>query len=69
MDMVNLEQIRHATYAVSAGLGELDVLVDNTGVAPMNLALNVSEEDFDRTLKHKSQRHLLCCQPAADLRT
>ena len=51
MDTSDLEQIRHAIQAVSGQWGRLDILVNNTGVAPTNLALDVTEEDFDRTLK------------------
>lgn len=64
MEMNNLEQIRHAIHAVSAGLGKLDILVNNTGVAPTNLALDVREEDFDRTLNINLKGTFFACQAA-----
>ena len=33
-----------------ADFGRLDILVNNAGVAPTNLAVDVREEDFDRTV-------------------
>jgi NAD(P)-dependent dehydrogenase (short-subunit alcohol dehydrogenase family) len=51
MDMASLNQITRAIDAAVARFGRLDILVNNAGVAPDNLAENVSEEDFDLTLK------------------
>jgi NAD(P)-dependent dehydrogenase (short-subunit alcohol dehydrogenase family) len=50
MDMTNLEQINKATQHAVEHFGRLDILVNNAGIAPDNLAENVTEEDFDRTL-------------------
>jgi NAD(P)-dependent dehydrogenase (short-subunit alcohol dehydrogenase family) len=51
MDMTSLDQITGAVDAAVDRFGRLDILVNNAGVAPDNLAENVSEEDFDLTLK------------------
>jgi NAD(P)-dependent dehydrogenase (short-subunit alcohol dehydrogenase family) len=50
MDMTDVKQIRHAIDETAQHFGKLDILVNNAGIAPDNLAENVTEEDFDRTL-------------------
>lgn len=50
MDMTDLSQITRAIDDTVKHFGHLDILVNNAGIAPDNLAENVREEDFDRTL-------------------
>jgi NAD(P)-dependent dehydrogenase (short-subunit alcohol dehydrogenase family) len=50
MDVTQLDQIFAAVDATVQEFGRLDILVNNAGIAPENLAENVREEDFDRTL-------------------
>src|SRR5712675_513034 len=50
MDVMNRDQIFEAVDKAVAHFGKLDILVNNAGIAPENLAENVREEDFDRTL-------------------
>src|SRR4051795_8511656 len=50
MDVTVLDQIFEAVAATAREFGRLDILVNNAGIAPDNLAENVREEDFDRTL-------------------
>ncbi len=50
MDMADLSQITRAIDDTVKNFGHLDILVNNAGIAPDNLAENVREEDFDRTL-------------------
>src|ERR1700759_5342115 len=50
MDVSSLPQIRQAIDRAAQHFGRLDILVNNAGIAPDNLAENVTEEDFDRTL-------------------
>jgi NAD(P)-dependent dehydrogenase (short-subunit alcohol dehydrogenase family) len=50
MDVTNLDQVFSAVDNAAAHFGKLDILVNNAGIAPDNLAENVREEDFDRTL-------------------
>ncbi len=67
MDMGDLEQIRQSVQAVAEQLGKLDILVNNTGIAPTNLALEVCEEDFDRTLNINLKGTFFACQAAGKL--
>src|SRR5256886_9015707 len=50
MDMQRLDQISRAVQDAVQHFGRLDILVNNAGLAPENLAENVREQDFDRTL-------------------
>ena len=50
MDVTSLKEIRTAVDAAIKHFGRLDILVNNTGLGPSNLAENVREEDFDFTL-------------------
>src|SRR2546423_14431192 len=50
MDMRHIGQIFNAVNETVKHLGRIDILVNNAGLAPDNLAENVREEDFDRTV-------------------
>jgi len=50
MDVAHLDQIESAIAAAEAAFGRIDVLVNNAGIGPENLAENVNEPDFDATL-------------------
>jgi NAD(P)-dependent dehydrogenase (short-subunit alcohol dehydrogenase family) len=50
MDVRHLDQIFQAVDDTVKHLGRLDILVNNVGLAPENLAENVREDDFDLTL-------------------
>jgi NAD(P)-dependent dehydrogenase (short-subunit alcohol dehydrogenase family) len=51
MDVTRRDEIAAATAAAVRELGRIDVLVNNAGIGPPNLAEQVSEEDFDRTVE------------------
>src|SRR5258706_1468117 len=50
MDAADLGQISAAVDKAVAELGRIDILVNNVGISPENLAENVTEKDFDATL-------------------
>ena len=50
MDVTHLDQIFRAVDATAAHFGKIDILINNAGLAPENLAENVREDDFDLTL-------------------
>jgi NAD(P)-dependent dehydrogenase (short-subunit alcohol dehydrogenase family) len=50
MDVTHLDQVTAAVDQAVAQLGRIDILVNNVGISPENLAENVTEKDFDATL-------------------
>ena len=50
MDVSSLQQINDAVAHVVETFGKINILVNNVGVAPINLAENVTEADFDHTV-------------------
>lgn len=50
MDVTRLDQISRAVQHTASHFGRLDLLVNNAGVAPENLAENYTEVDFDLTV-------------------
>src|SRR5882724_877474 len=50
MDVAHLSQIAAAVDKAAAHFGRIDILVNNVGIAPENLAEAVTEKDFDATL-------------------
>ena len=65
MNVANLAQIREAVDATVARFGRLDILVNNAGIAPDNLAENVTEEDYDRTMNVNVKGTFFASQMAA----
>ena len=64
MDMANPQQIKSAIESADEHFGRLDILVNNAGIAPTNLALDVVEGDFDRTLSINLKGTFFACQAA-----
>ena len=50
LDVTNLPGIRQMVDAVAARFGRIDILVNNAGVNVPRLAVDVTEEDWDRVL-------------------
>jgi len=50
MDVTDLKQIVAAVDETVATFGKLDILVNNVGLGPGNMAENVNEADFDLTV-------------------
>ena len=50
MDMSRIDQIFAAVDAAVSHFGRLDILINNAGIAPENLAENVTEADYDATV-------------------
>jgi NAD(P)-dependent dehydrogenase (short-subunit alcohol dehydrogenase family) len=50
MDVSNLHQIESGIAEAESHFGKIDVLLNNAGIGPENLAENVNEADFDATL-------------------
>jgi NAD(P)-dependent dehydrogenase (short-subunit alcohol dehydrogenase family) len=69
MDMSDIRQIETAIAKTAQHFGQLDILVNNAGVAPTNLAENVREVDFDRTLAINLKGTFFACQAAGRIMT
>jgi len=50
MDLADLAMVRRAVARAHRHFGRIDVLVNNVGIGPENLAEDVTEEDFDYTV-------------------
>ena len=64
MEASSRDQIFAAVNDAVAHFGKLDILVNNVGVAPENLAENVTEKDFDYTLAVNLKGTFLASQAA-----
>jgi NAD(P)-dependent dehydrogenase (short-subunit alcohol dehydrogenase family) len=67
MDMGRLDQIRGAIDDVVSHFGRLDILVNNAGASPGNPAEQVSEHDFDETLRVNLKGTFFACQAAGQV--
>jgi NAD(P)-dependent dehydrogenase (short-subunit alcohol dehydrogenase family) len=50
MDVTRKVEIDRAVREIDRQFGRVDILVNNAGIGPPNLAENVTEGDFDRTI-------------------
>jgi len=50
MDVTNMNEIQSAVEMTSKYYKKIDILINNAGIAPENLAEHVTERDFDHTI-------------------
>lgn len=67
MDVTDLHQISSAVAGAAAHFGNLNILVNNAGGGFSNLALDVSEEEFDATLFINLKATFFASQAAAKI--
>jgi NAD(P)-dependent dehydrogenase (short-subunit alcohol dehydrogenase family) len=67
MDVTQFDQIPRAIFGAAAHFGDLDILVSNAGGGFSNLALEVSEEEFDATLNINLKATFFAAQAAAKI--
>ena len=60
MDVSKMEEINAAFEKIKEYYGRVDIVINNAGIAPENLAENVTEKDFDYTLDGKPERNFFC---------
>jgi NAD(P)-dependent dehydrogenase (short-subunit alcohol dehydrogenase family) len=67
MDVTQFDQISRAIFGAAAHFGDLDILVNNAGGGFSNLALEVSEEEFDATININLKATFFAAQAAAKI--
>jgi NAD(P)-dependent dehydrogenase (short-subunit alcohol dehydrogenase family) len=67
MDVTNLDQISRSVDGTASHFGRLDILVNNAGGGATNLAIDVSEEEFDATLAINVKATFFAAQAAAKI--
>jgi NAD(P)-dependent dehydrogenase (short-subunit alcohol dehydrogenase family) len=67
MDVTDLDQISRGIVGAAAHFGSLGILVNNAGGGVSNLALDVSEEEFDATLSINLKATFFVAQAAAKI--
>lgn len=67
MDLADLKDVRAAIAEGHRHFGRIDVLVNNVGLGPENLAENVREEDFDLTVNVNLKGTFFTTQAVAKL--
>lgn len=63
-DVKDFEAVKAAVDQVAAQLGGVDILVNNAGITRDNLALSISEADFDAVLDTNLKGAFHCCKAA-----
>lgn len=67
MDLADLHQVRAGIAKAHAHFSRIDVLINNVGLGPENLAENVREEDFDLTVNINLKGTFFTTQAVAKL--
>jgi NAD(P)-dependent dehydrogenase (short-subunit alcohol dehydrogenase family) len=67
MDLADLPEVRAGIAGAHKHYGRIDILVNNVGLGPENLAENVREEDFDLTVNINLKGTFFTTQAVAKL--
>lgn len=64
-DVADVAQVRAMVDAATAEFGRLDILVNNAGWTGNSMALDTTEEEYDRTMAASLKSVFFACQAAA----
>jgi 2-deoxy-D-gluconate 3-dehydrogenase len=64
-DVAHVEQVRAMVATAKDTFGRVDILVNNAGWTGTTLALDVTEEEYDRTMASSLKSVFFACQAAA----
>ena len=67
MDVSHLDEINSAVDQAYKTFGKLDILINNVGIAPDNPAEEVTENDFDKTVRINIKGTFFCSQAAGKI--
>lgn len=65
VDVANVEQVRSLMDQTKAQFGRIDILVNNAGWTGTGPALDVTEEEYDKTMAASVKSVFFACQAAA----
>ncbi len=65
LDVTSVQEVDAVFTAVVKHFGRLDILVNNAGIFAPKMALDMTEEDWDRTITVNLKGEFLCAQRAA----
>jgi len=65
LDVANKSEIDSVVAAIVEKFGRLDILINNAGICQFKPFLELSEEDWDRTININLRGEFLCAQAAA----
>jgi len=67
LDVSNKSEVDSAVAETVQKFGQLDILINNAGIAQFKPFLELSEEDWDRTIDINLKGEFLCAQAAAKI--
>lgn len=66
-DVGNVAQVQHLMEETRAQFGSLDILVNNAGWTGNTMAIDASEDEYDRTMSASLKSVFFACQAAAKI--